>query len=85
MTARRMACRATLTVVGALGLLATTAGGAPAATRYVAANGIDLGDCGTLTLPCRSITQGMAVAQAGDRILVGPGPLRRPEPQRDLR
>ena len=73
MTARRMACRAAVTVVGALGLLAATAGGAQAATRYVAANGIDLGNCGTLTLPCRSITQGIAVANAGDRILVGPG------------
>jgi hypothetical protein len=43
-------------VVGAFGLLIATAGGAQAATRYVAANGIDVGNCGTLTLPCRSIS-----------------------------
>jgi hypothetical protein len=60
-------------VVGALGLLAATAGGAQAATRYVAANGIDLGNCGTLAQPCRSISQAIAVVDPGDRILVGPG------------
>ena len=73
MVSRRMACSAALMVVSALGLLAATAGGAQAATRYVAANGIDLANCGTLAQPCRSITQTIAVAQPGDRILVGPG------------
>lgn len=68
-----MVWRAALIVVGALGLLAATAGGTQAATRYVAANGIDLANCGTLAQPCRSISQGIAVAQPGDRLLVGPG------------
>ncbi len=42
-------------------------------TRYVANNGVDSGTCGTSTGPCRSITQAMANAVAGDTIIVGPG------------
>jgi hypothetical protein len=44
-----------------------------AATRYVANNGVDSPTCGMQASPCRSITQAMAIAIAGDTILVGPG------------
>lgn len=47
--------------------------GARAATVHVANNGIDGADCGTAAAPCRSITQGIAVAAPGATIVVGPG------------
>jgi hypothetical protein len=59
-------------LVSALAVLALGAV-AHAATRYVAANGVDSGACGTLAAPCRSITQGIANAAVGDSISVGPG------------
>ncbi|MDE2180422.1 MAG: hypothetical protein KGJ40_06200 [candidate division NC10 bacterium] len=44
-----------------------------AATLYVANNGVDSGTCGAQTAPCRSITQTIANASAGDTVIVGPG------------
>src|SRR5262245_66539331 len=44
-----------------------------AETVYVANNGIDSLSCGGSTTPCRSITTAIANAQAGDRVVVGPG------------
>src|SRR6185369_1185356 len=44
-----------------------------AATVLVANNGVDDGNCGGKTAPCRTITRGIAVAGAGDTVLVGPG------------
>jgi hypothetical protein len=47
---------------------------AHSATRYVADTGNDGPNCGlTLTSACRSITQAIELANAGDTILVGPG------------
>ena len=39
----------------------------------MANNGVDSASCGTSTNPCRSITQAIANAADGDRIVVGPG------------
>src|SRR5260221_1335670 len=49
--------------------------GAPAwaATRHVENWGVDSGSCGTAAAPCRTIGQAVALAVAGDTILVGPG------------
>ncbi|HLK10998.1 MAG TPA: NosD domain-containing protein [Candidatus Binatia bacterium] len=44
-----------------------------AVTLYVANNGLDGSSCGTKTSPCRSISQGIALAATGDMIIVGPG------------
>jgi parallel beta-helix repeat protein len=46
---------------------------AMSATRYVANNGVDSGACGSSTDPCRSITQAITNAGAGDTVSVGPG------------
>jgi hypothetical protein len=35
--------------------------------------GVDMANCGTATQPCRSITQAINKAEAGDTVLVGPG------------
>jgi hypothetical protein len=50
-------------------------GAAPvgAATVFVGQEGIDGPECGTKAAPCRSISQGIDVAGAGDTVLVGPG------------
>ncbi|HEY8098066.1 MAG TPA: right-handed parallel beta-helix repeat-containing protein [Methylobacter sp.] len=40
---------------------------------HVANNGIDSSTCGNRANPCRSISQGIANAKAGDTIEVGPG------------
>jgi hypothetical protein len=40
---------------------------------HVANNGIDAATCGARDDPCRSITQAIANAKAGDTLLVGPG------------
>lgn len=53
--------------------LLLTAGEIQAATLYVANNGVDSGTCGTQAAPCRSITQTIANASAGDTVIVGPG------------
>jgi hypothetical protein len=56
-------------------LLFAVATRADAATRYVADNiGTDGAGCGaSATTPCRSISQAIANAVAGDTIIVGPG------------
>jgi hypothetical protein len=46
---------------------------ATAATHWVAVNGVDGAVCGSQQAPCRSISQAMANATAGDTINVGPG------------
>jgi copper-binding protein NosD len=47
---------------------------ADAAARYVADTGDDVPNCGlTTTTACRSITQAIALAAAGETIIVGPG------------
>lgn len=43
------------------------------AALYVTNNGVDTQACGTKEAPCRSISQAIAYAKDGDRILVGPG------------
>src|SRR5687768_2789620 len=40
---------------------------------HVANNGVDTSTCGARDDPCRSITQAIANAKAGDTLLVGPG------------
>jgi hypothetical protein len=44
-----------------------------AATLYVANNGLDSPACGAKSEPCRSISAAIDLAQAGDRVRVGPG------------
>src|SRR3974390_1682941 len=46
---------------------------ATAASHWVAVNGTDSAVCGSQQSPCRSISQAMANAAAGDTINVGPG------------
>lgn len=58
-----------LLAVVSLGLVQAAYG----ATLYVANNGVDGPTCGTSASPCRSITQTMANAVAGDTIMVRPG------------
>lgn len=62
---------ATQTAVALLGFL-LMAPPAIAATLHVANHGVDSGSCGS-TSPCRSITQAITNAAAGDTVLVGPG------------
>src|SRR5262245_46449517 len=60
-------CLSTVTVVVASSASAQT-------TRYVAENGQDASGCGGgWATACRSITQAIGLANAGDIILVGPG------------
>lgn len=66
---RRIAAVSIVAVIVLLGFAPLAA----AATRYVAVNGADASDCGSKTRPCRSITQGIALAAAGDKVIVGPG------------
>jgi hypothetical protein len=49
------------------------AGSAGARTVYVGNDGLDGAACGTKAVPCRSISQGIALAATGDTVLVGPG------------
>jgi hypothetical protein len=42
-------------------------------TLYVANNGLDGPSCGPKASPCRSISQAIALAAAGDTTIVGPG------------
>jgi parallel beta-helix repeat protein len=63
-----------LPVVGFVALLLGLLGGvSEAATLYVANNGLDSPTCGALASPCRSISQAIANANSGDRVVVGPG------------
>ena len=43
------------------------------AVLYVTNNGVDTQVCGRKATPCRSISQAIAYAKDGDKILVGPG------------
>jgi hypothetical protein len=62
-------CVALLATLSAL-VLPSQAG---ATTWKVANNGTDSSSCGTNANPCRSITQAIANASDGDKIVVGPG------------
>lgn len=42
-------------------------------TFHITNYGVDSDSCGTAASPCRSITQGINLAEAGDTVLVGPG------------
>ena len=44
-----------------------------AATLYVANNGLDTNGCTAADSPCRTISHAIALAVAGDTVLVGPG------------
>jgi hypothetical protein len=46
---------------------------AHASTILVTNTGVDGASCGPASVPCRSISQGIANAAPGDRVLVGPG------------
>jgi hypothetical protein len=55
-------------------VLGVLAGPALARTLYVGNNGVDSGSCGSpSSAACRSISQAIANASAGDKIVVGPG------------
>jgi len=60
-------------MIFAIGLVLVTAASASAATVYVASNGTNSMSCGSKTAPCRSITQGIAQAAEGSKVIVGPG------------
>lgn len=66
-----MSARARALITALLLILAPGAYGAN--KLYVANNGVDSASCGGKETPCRSITQGIANAAAGDTIVVGPG------------
>ena len=69
----RAATLTTLAIcLGAL-LFLTAVPGADAGVLYVTMTGVDTLTCGLLTHPCRSITRGIANADPGDHIIVGPG------------
>jgi hypothetical protein len=65
--------RRVATCFGAAALLALSAADAHAGVIFVANTGSDSGSCGSESAPCRTISQGVVVAAAGDRILVQPG------------
>ena len=54
-------------------LLSSAWSGAEAKTLVVAVTGSDNGGCGGKATPCRSISQAVANAAPGDKIVVGPG------------
>ena len=64
-----------ISLIVTLAAVLGAAAAAHAATVYVANHGVDGAGCacGTKAGPCRSITCGIAVAAAGDTIIVGPG------------
>jgi hypothetical protein len=62
-----------LTFATLITMAALPATEAMSATRYVANHGVDSGACGSSTDPCRSITQAITNAGAGDTVSVGPG------------
>jgi parallel beta-helix repeat protein len=64
-----------LRAIALLGLVLAlgTARATGATTIRVAAHGGDATDCGTKAAPCRSISQAIALARAGDTVEVGPG------------
>lgn len=54
-------------------VLALIGSPATAATIYVGNHGSDASGCGAIDAPCRTISQGVRVAAAGDRLVVQPG------------
>ena len=54
-------------------VLLVVARSAQGGTLYVGNDGTDSGGCGPKKFPCRSISQAIANASVGDKILVGPG------------
>lgn len=68
-----MALRELSVIAIALGCLLGAAAPASAAVRYVANNGVDDTDCRTSAQPCRTLSHAILVAQARDKVLVGPG------------
>jgi hypothetical protein len=60
-------------IVIAAALLCALGASAEGATFSVANNGIDGPTCGPKASPCRSISQAIVNAAAGDKIVVGPG------------
>lgn len=71
---RRTPGRRGMRAGSAFALLALAAAtDATAATVFVANTGSDGPACGTASAPCRTISQGVVVAAAGDRVLVLPG------------
>jgi parallel beta-helix repeat protein len=70
-TGRLLPLSAALTLLVAT--LLTAPARADAATLNVALHGTDSPSCGSASAPCRSITQALANADAGDKIVVGPG------------
>lgn len=73
MTARYSRHAASFSIVLATFGLLAVAGAAHATTRNVASNGTDSPTCGSTSAPCRSISQAITLAVAGDTIVVGPG------------
>jgi hypothetical protein len=65
-----VSCTTLLVVLIALALSAQATG---ARALDVTNNGVDSPSCGPSANPCRSITQAIANAAAGDRIIMGPG------------
>ena len=61
------------TSLGAVLLLLLSVGAVSAKTLTVSVNGLDEDPCGTAVLPCRSVSQAIRLAVAGDTIIVGPG------------
>jgi len=62
-----------LLLVGAGLVIGGPGATAEAATLHVRNNGQDSGTCGAAASPCRSISQAIANAVAGDTLMVGPG------------
>ena len=52
---------------------------ANAMTLWAATTGVDAAQCGSLTMPCRSINKALALAHDGDTIIVLPGRYGAPE------
>ena len=72
MTSRRIAALLSHVIVAACWFALPAV--ASAATRYVTDSGTDSPSCGAdLATACRSITQAIKLANAGDTVLVGPG------------
>ena len=61
------------TIVVLLGVIVLPFARSAAATMYAAGNGVDGPGCGTKASPCRSISQAVDNAPAGDTVIVGPG------------
>ena len=58
--------------------IASLGADAQAKTLFIANNGLDSPTCGAVNAPCRSISQAIANASPGDKVIVGPGRYRDP-------